>query len=111
MSDEELCFTPASELAALIKARAVSPVEAVRAVVRENLPVSYAEQTEAVVQADLSRPNSLAGVCEGIDVVFSCAGQSVSPRPKNSRASFTGVDYRPANCSAYLACSPRRTWA
>ena len=32
MSDEELCFTPASELAALIKARAVSPVEAVRAV-------------------------------------------------------------------------------
>jgi putative NADH-flavin reductase len=80
-------------------------------VVRENLPVSYAEQTEAVVQADLSRPNSLAGVCEGIDVVFSCAGQSVSPRPKNSRASFTGVDYRPANCSAYLACSPRRTWA
>ena len=32
MSDEELCFTPAGELAALIKRGAVSPVEVMRAV-------------------------------------------------------------------------------
>lgn len=48
-------------------------------------------QTEKVL-ADLTRPESLRGICDGIDAVISCAGASMSMKRFSDRSSFTAVD-------------------
>ena len=43
---------------------------------------------------DLTQPGTLAGSCDGIEIVFSSAGLSVSARRQKDRASFGTVDYQ-----------------
>jgi nucleoside-diphosphate-sugar epimerase len=50
-----------------------------------DLPVHYAV-------AEVSKKESLAGVCKGQDIVVSALGKSVSPNDK-SKATFNEIDY------------------
>lgn len=44
------------------------------------------------VVADVTKPGSLKGICEGYDVVISSLGKSVSPND-HSKAGFYGIDF------------------
>lgn len=49
---------------------------------------------DETVPADLTRPQSLRGCCDGIDAVISCAGASMKLGGFSDRHSFTKVDFR-----------------
>src|SRR5262245_46341105 len=68
----------------------------VRALVRRKNPEVMSTGLEAVV-ADLTKPQSLQGVCDGMDWVFSCAGASMDVNNFSDRASFYDVDYQGNN--------------
>lgn len=46
-----------------------------------------------VVEGDALKPDTLRGVCDGVDVVFSSLGQSVGPETNNLRPGYEAVDY------------------
>ena len=48
------------------------------------------------IVADALRPKTLRGVCDDMNMVFSCVGASVVPMPQYGYATFSKVDY-PAN--------------
>jgi uncharacterized protein YbjT (DUF2867 family) len=43
--------------------------------------------------ADATRPADLAGICHGVDVVFSCLGQSVGANPALRGPGYHAIDY------------------
>lgn len=45
------------------------------------------------VGADLIRPETLLGVCDGIDIVISCAGASMNLTDVRNRRSFEAIDH------------------
>lgn len=47
-----------------------------------------------VVTGDLTKPETLLGVCDGVDAVISCAGASMNINDFSDRKSFYEVDYR-----------------
>lgn len=51
--------------------------------------------TEAfeVHQADVTRPETLDGFCDGMDAVISCLGASVNPTPQKAAGSFEEIDW------------------
>jgi uncharacterized protein YbjT (DUF2867 family) len=51
---------------------------------------------DELIVADALRPATIAGICEGVDRVFSCMGASVIPMPQHGYATFSKVDY-PSN--------------
>jgi uncharacterized protein YbjT (DUF2867 family) len=51
-----------------------------------------------VVKGDLTDPSSLSGVCDGIDVVLSCAGASMDINNFKDKLDFYAVDHR-GNCN------------
>lgn len=59
----------------------------------ERLGALRAEADETAV-ADLAAPATLRAACEGVDVVFSCAGASMSLKDFRDRTGFAEVDYR-----------------
>ncbi|MCZ6916030.1 MAG: SDR family oxidoreductase [Gemmatimonadetes bacterium] len=71
----------------------------VRALIhRSPLPEEFTDVVAKVHRADaLDRPQ-LAGVCDGVGVVFSCLGASVMPSFGKGRRSYRQVD-TPANCN------------
>jgi uncharacterized protein YbjT (DUF2867 family) len=48
---------------------------------------------DETVQADLTDPATLGGLCQGVDAVISCAGASMKLDVFGDRRSFTAVDY------------------
>ncbi len=66
---------------------------AVRAIARDAGKLS-GSGTDEVVTADLTRPETLSGVCDGIDAVISCAGAAMNVNNFGDRRSFYEVDYR-----------------
>ncbi|MFN0087166.1 MAG: SDR family oxidoreductase [Blastocatellia bacterium] len=65
----------------------------VRALVRrpEGLRGAAVDET---APGDLTKPETLAGVCHGVDVALSCAGASMSVNALGDRKSFYEVDYQ-----------------
>jgi uncharacterized protein YbjT (DUF2867 family) len=53
---------------------------------------SVRDWAEERIVADALNPRSLAGVCRGVDRVFSCMGASVIPMPQYGRKTFSQVD-------------------
>lgn len=71
----------------------------VRALVRD--PARLRDAAEAVDEArqgDALKPETLAGLCDGVDAVFSCVGASVSGELGAGRATYRDVDI-PANAN------------
>lgn len=63
----------------------------VRALTRD--PARLADSpADEVVRADLTDPASLRGACDGVEVVFSCAGASMSINDFRDRTPFARVD-------------------
>lgn len=58
---------------------------------RKLLPI--ADHVDEVAPASLSKPDSLTGICDGVDVVFSAAGASVTLGALRDRHSFMEVDF------------------
>jgi uncharacterized protein YbjT (DUF2867 family) len=54
----------------------------------------HALPIDEVITADLLDRNSLTGVCEGVDSVFSCAGASMNVADFRDKRSFNEVDYQ-----------------
>lgn len=80
----------------------------VRALVRRTpLPDDLNDRVDTHT-ADALRPRQLAGSCDGIDVVFSCLGASVSPRMSHGRRAFEQVD-TPANLNLIDAATAAGT--
>jgi uncharacterized protein YbjT (DUF2867 family) len=65
----------------------------VRAVAREPSRLA-ALHLDEVIQADLTQADSLAGCCQDMDAVFSCAGASMKVGNFKDKASFYQVDYQ-----------------
>jgi uncharacterized protein YbjT (DUF2867 family) len=67
---------------------------AVRALVREQSSLGSLERhVESVVRGDLTQPATLAGACNGMDVVLSCAGATMTFGNLRDRQSFDAVDH------------------
>lgn len=65
----------------------------VTAVVRnEDKGVALLPITDKYIVADVTRPETIKGICEGYDVVVSSLGKSVSPNER-SKPSFMDVDF------------------
>lgn len=64
----------------------------VRALGRRRAVLDAVSPDEAV-QADLTQPVALGGICHGIDAVISCAGASMNLNDLGDRRSFTAVDH------------------
>ena len=66
----------------------------VRILVRDATSVSPALQrhVESIVNGDLTRPATIAGVCKDVDVVLSCAGAAMTLGRARDRQSFHDVD-------------------
>jgi uncharacterized protein YbjT (DUF2867 family) len=65
---------------------------AVRALARDAGKLAEIE-LEEIVTADLTRPETLRGACDGVDAVISCAGASMNFNNFSDRKSFYEVDY------------------
>jgi uncharacterized protein YbjT (DUF2867 family) len=66
----------------------------VRALVRDPEKARHLDgMADEWVVADATRPGTLAGICQGIDVVVSALGKSVSLQDR-SKSSFYDVDFR-----------------
>jgi uncharacterized protein YbjT (DUF2867 family) len=48
---------------------------------------------DEIVIGDATRLESIATLCEGVDIVFSCLGQSVSADPANRGPGYHAIDY------------------
>lgn len=48
---------------------------------------------DETVTGDLAKPETLVGICQGMDVVLSCAGASMNVNAFGDRKSFYDVDY------------------
>ena len=66
---------------------------AVRAIARDAGKLASLGIKEAVT-ADLTKPETMRGVCDGVDVVISCAGASMNINDFKDRQSFYEVDYQ-----------------
>lgn len=66
---------------------------AVRALARDAGRMAGLE-VDGVVIADLTKPETLRGACDGVDAVISCAGAAMSFNRFGDRRSFYEVDYR-----------------
>lgn len=66
---------------------------AVRALARDAGKLAEIEIDE-VVKADLTRPETLRGACDGVDALISCAGASMNVNNFGDRKSFYEIDYR-----------------
>lgn len=66
---------------------------AVRAIARDAGKLASLGIEEAVT-ADLTKPETMRGVCYGVDAVISCAGASMNINDFKDRQSFYEVDYQ-----------------
>lgn len=66
---------------------------AVRAIARDAGKLASLGIEEAVT-ADLTKPETMRGVCDGVDAVISCAGASMNINDFKDRQSFYEVDYQ-----------------
>lgn len=48
---------------------------------------------DETVVGDATRPESIAAACDGVDIVFSCLGQSVGADPRNRGPGYRAIDY------------------
>ncbi|MGH1366862.1 MAG: SDR family oxidoreductase [Calditrichia bacterium] len=58
-----------------------------------NLIPEIAASCNESISADLTKPTTLKGVCDNIDIVFSSAGASLDPRALGDRSSYYSVDH------------------
>jgi uncharacterized protein YbjT (DUF2867 family) len=65
----------------------------VRAIARDPSKLAPLNLDE-IVKADLTHAASLQGCCQGMDIVFSCAGASMNVGNFKDRTSFYEVDYK-----------------
>jgi uncharacterized protein YbjT (DUF2867 family) len=65
----------------------------IRAIGRDRAKLEQLSIAEPV-SADLMAPESLEGVCDGVDAVISCAGASMKVNTIGDRSSFYEVDYK-----------------
>ena len=66
---------------------------AVRAIARDAGKLASLGIEEAVT-ADLTKPETMRGACDGVDAVISCAGASMNINDFKDRQSFYEVDYQ-----------------
>lgn len=66
---------------------------ATRALVRERARLSSAEGVDDVFVGDATRPATLGGVCEGVEVVVTAMGASLQLGRTKTSANYRGVDY------------------
>jgi uncharacterized protein YbjT (DUF2867 family) len=67
----------------------------VRALVRDPGKLEHIRNlADDIFIGDVTRPDTLQGLCDGIDFVVSPLGQSVSPKRRKNKASFQSVDYQ-----------------
>jgi uncharacterized protein YbjT (DUF2867 family) len=66
-----------------------------RALVRDKRSaVALSLSADELFEGDVTRPATLSGACDGVDVVLSAAGASLSLKRLKGQGSYTDVDYR-----------------
>ena len=67
----------------------------IRALVRDLARLEViGDQVDDVFAGDVTRPDTLARACDGVDVVFSSVGRSLGLRRSGDRGEFRDVDYQ-----------------
>lgn len=65
----------------------------VRALTRRPEKIEPREGIE-VIKGDLRKPETLEGICEGVQAVIACAGATLDLKDRKDRASYMAVDFK-----------------